>query len=518
MRPSGKRWGAAQNYYGFTFDYLVLDDDSDPEVLFINIIELAVEEGYYSGGEQFANDLLLFSVDKSAYAGWKQPQPYINPWKRVPHPLISGPRKSKSENMEKKAEVAVHSGSVPEIDTSRDRFLAAAGCRQKLLDTISATQHAKATLYQTRMDLLTLGGNKETGNIFERADKLKETADREKEEWMKLKGSKLKKLFHGAAYAAQLKKEENDYYEAYEWQLRAEAEAEQISKQLVELRKQKDILLKQVEEHREAQVQLLDLYKEIFDGPTPNYPEEDEMEAELNALQEAFDTVQGKITHTYNVCEVLGPARGAVNGALSVANKSYDEALSNIGNMTLNLVGDMLKPDYVPSAVDRPPNITTYDATGGTLERIRRCLAVADQSMAAAQRLEPSVMAHVLPQIDPENKARHTGRIERFINAPLTDLIFYQEIDEAGAALETVAKVVTEEVDRWDAKLESLREERKPIEEKLKLCRDDLHELRARLFDDATCPPPLYTSKPLKEEAAKENEKNSEKEAGSEDR
>lgn len=169
--------------------------------------------------------------------------------------------------------------------------------------------------------------------------------------------------------------------------------------------------------------------------------------------------------------------------------------------MAINLAVDMSKPGVVqPGTPEKKP----YKATGGTLEQIRRCLAQADQSMAAAQRLDPSVMAHVLPQVDPENKARHSGRIDRFINAPLTDLIFYQEIDEAGQALETVARVVTEEVDRWDAKLESLREERTPIQEKLKLCREELYELRARLFDDATCPPPLYTGKGATDGAVEE--------------
>lgn len=167
--------------------------------------------------------------------------------------------------------------------------------------------------------------------------------------------------------------------------------------------------------------------------------------------------------------------------------------------MAINLVVDMSKPGVVQPGT---PEKKLYKATGGTLEQIRRCLAQADQSMAAAQRLDPSVMAHVLPQIDPENKACHSGRIDRFINAPLTDIIFYQEIDEVGEALETVARVVTEEVDRWDAKLESLREERTPIQEKLKLCREELHELRARLFDDATCPPPLYTDKQAEDGAA----------------
>ncbi|KAJ4154114.1 hypothetical protein LMH87_010577 [Akanthomyces muscarius] len=404
--------------------------------------------------------------------------------------------------MDKKTEKSSPNESVAEVDVSGDRFLAAAPRRQQILETINATQHAKAALYQTRQDLLTIGDDQDSAS--EMAQKMKETAEREKKEWTKLKGSKLKKLFHSAEYAAELKKEEDEYYEAYEWQLRAEAAAKEVGEQIATLRKKKSILLKQVEEHRQAQVQLANLYEEVFDGPTPNWPEEDEMEANLAALQETCDTVQGKITHTYHVCEVLAPARRALNTALEAAQNSYDSTLSNIGNMAINLAVDMSKPDYVqPGTPDKRP----YKATGGTLEQIRRCLAQADQSMAAAQRLDPSVMAHVLPQIDPENKARHSGRIDRFINAPLTDIIFYQEIDEAGKALETVARVVTEEVDRWDAKLESLREERTPIQEKLKLCREELYELRARLFDDATCPPPQYTDKEAEDEAAKKKGK-----------
>ncbi len=205
--------------------------------------------------------------------------------------------------------------------------------------------------------------------------------------------------------------------------------------------------------------------------------------------------MQGKITHTYNVCEVLGPARRALNSALEAAQSSYDKTLSNIGNMTINLIGDIAKPDVMQPVSYGSVKKTEYNATGGTLEQIRRCLAQADQSMAAAQQLDPSVMSQILPQIDPEHKARHTGHIDRFLNAPLTDIIFYQEIDEAGEALATVARVVTEEVDRWDAKLEALREERTPIQERIKLCRDELYELRARLFEDATCPPPQYTDK-----------------------
>ncbi len=191
--------------------------------------------------------------------------------------------------MEKKIEKSAPSEPVEAIDVTGDRFRAVAGRRQKILDVINATQHAKVALYQTRQDLLTIGD--EQGGASEMVQKMKETAEREKREWTKLKGSKLKKLFHRAEYAAELKKEEDDYYEAYEWQLRAEAAANELEKQCTSLREKKYILLKQVEEHRQAHVQLMRLYEEVFDGPTPSYPEEDEMEADLNALQEVFKSV-----------------------------------------------------------------------------------------------------------------------------------------------------------------------------------------------------------------------------------
>ncbi|OAA55747.1 hypothetical protein ISF_07852 [Cordyceps fumosorosea ARSEF 2679] len=388
--------------------------------------------------------------------------------------------------------------AVAEVDVSGERFLAAAARRQQILDTINETQHAKAALYQTRQDLFALGD--EYGNLSTTAEKMKEATAREKKEWMKLKSSKLRKLFHPATHTAELKKEEDEYYEAYEWQLRAEAAAKEIGKQSAALGKKKDELLKQAELHREAQVQLLDLYEELFDGPTPNYPEEDKMEANCNALQEVLDSVQGKITHTYNVCEVLGPTRAALNAALKLARTSEDTMLSNIGGMTANLVGDMVKPEHARPASDGPPRLITYDATGGTLERIRRLLAAADQSMAAAQRLDPTVMAHVLPRIDPSNRARITGRVDCLLNAPLTDIIFYQEIAEAGEALETVARVVAEEADGWDARLEALRQERRPLEEELRRCREDLYELRTKLFDDATSPPPQYSMRRARDE------------------
>ncbi|KAJ5094452.1 hypothetical protein N7456_010313 [Penicillium angulare] len=53
------------NYYGVTFDHLVPADDTDPEVLQINISEVEDDIGV------FANKYLLFSVDPDEFIGKK---------------------------------------------------------------------------------------------------------------------------------------------------------------------------------------------------------------------------------------------------------------------------------------------------------------------------------------------------------------------------------------------------------------------------------------------------------------
>lgn len=163
------------------------------------------------------------------------------------------------------------------------QILAAADRRQHILDILTATEHASSALFQTREDLRLIYDKENEALTLSQSTK--EAADREKKEWESLKGSKLKKLFHRVKYNEKLQKEEDEYYEAYEWQLRAEASARDLSKRGEELRQQKDLLIKQVEQHREAEALLQDLYAEVFDGPTPGHPDEDALEIKFHNLQ-----------------------------------------------------------------------------------------------------------------------------------------------------------------------------------------------------------------------------------------
>ena len=53
------------DYYGVTFDHLVPTDDTDPEVLQINVIEIEDDRGIY------ANENNPFVIDHTEYIGKK---------------------------------------------------------------------------------------------------------------------------------------------------------------------------------------------------------------------------------------------------------------------------------------------------------------------------------------------------------------------------------------------------------------------------------------------------------------
>lgn len=59
------------DYYGVTFDHLIQEDDTDPEVLVINIIEVDGGGGAYADGGIYAQEVLSFPVDPREYTGRK---------------------------------------------------------------------------------------------------------------------------------------------------------------------------------------------------------------------------------------------------------------------------------------------------------------------------------------------------------------------------------------------------------------------------------------------------------------
>ena len=159
---------------------------------------------------------------------------------------------------------------------------------RRLYEIILATQHVEPAL---------VGINAEIEVLREKQKHAQQTlthttaaAEREKEGWVKAKESRFDKLFHRKEYTATVKKEEEEYEAAQDWQLRAQAAEKVISTHLEELTTRRNALWKEEKQRKDAKRELLMLYDEVFQGPTAKYPEEDRLEADCAALEKVCQT------------------------------------------------------------------------------------------------------------------------------------------------------------------------------------------------------------------------------------
>ncbi|KAH8107366.1 hypothetical protein DFH11DRAFT_1637560 [Phellopilus nigrolimitatus] len=133
-----------------------------------------------------------------------------------------------------------------------------------------------------------------------------------------------------------LEKEEREYIEA------AQAEHNE-SQAITELReaeknartKKADLEL-QVKKRKEMLKQIKDLHASAFEGPSPDFPEEDAAEDEVGAAELHFEHMQTLLSHEDTVFGILNQAAACANGAQSAlqsANMSATYDTFGIGGL-----------------------------------------------------------------------------------------------------------------------------------------------------------------------------------------
>lgn len=205
--------------------------------------------------------------------------------RKAGNPFISGA----AENAASEANVAADDDAPPPQYTAEQPGISidlagdAPEQHRKLHDVLRATQHVAAALVDVNAGIDDVRPKHKAA-----AKTLADTravADRERDEWVKAKGSRLDRLFRRDKYDAAVKKEGDEFDAAYEWQVRAQAAEEVLRAQLDALTDKRNALWKLEVKRKTAKRQLLLLYDEVFAGPTPAHPDEDRLEAECAALQ-----------------------------------------------------------------------------------------------------------------------------------------------------------------------------------------------------------------------------------------
>ncbi|KIH94857.1 hypothetical protein SPBR_03762 [Sporothrix brasiliensis 5110] len=366
------------------------------------------------------------------------------------------------------------------------RIVAAAAERNRLVQQVAATQHAKATLGQLAPQITDL-----TNKGFDAsqlvATLLAQLRDQRAalDKHQKRAGSSVSRLFHRSDPKA-LEAEEDAYYEAEAWAAKARVKLGRIDADLDALKQQRADLRARHDEHTAALNALDELYAGVFDGPSPDVGEgdEDAFEGAVQAAQAVYDAIQARLAHALAVAGHLNAARGSVVAALnhiaSALQYSRQDIVDSNGvhHGSAASAASIVNPHFSSARADRLER--------DRLKLVPACLAEAEHHLALAKQMDPAHLSRflLLPRVPVAGEGHSVANLlDQAVNTPLTDYLFHMEIEDTQEGVRACLDVLDPEAEQAEARVEAIRQEREPAEAALLEGRRQLLDLRVELFE-----------------------------------
>ncbi|RSL42878.1 hypothetical protein CEP54_015320 [Fusarium duplospermum] len=168
----------------------------------------------------------------------------------------------------------------------------------ELLRLLAETSHASSTLTQQQKIVSDLE------NQLAQSNKKLHGLDQERlvnlQTHKKYRDSHFRKFLITASgkkewFAGMADREEQDYFETLQQAQQAQEHNSTLKAQLTEAQTTLKSVQNLAQRHRGVQRQLDELYDDIFSGPTPDFPEEDEKEQESNDALATYFTTKAKL-------------------------------------------------------------------------------------------------------------------------------------------------------------------------------------------------------------------------------
>ncbi|RSM15298.1 hypothetical protein CEP52_000793 [Fusarium oligoseptatum] len=195
----------------------------------------------------------------------------------------------------------------------------------ELLRLLAETDHASSS--HTQQQKIVSDLEKELA----RSDKKLHDLDQERlanlQTYKKYRDSHFRKFLITASgkkewFASIAGREEQDYFETLQQTHQAQEHNSTLKAQLAEAQTTLQSAQNLVQRHRGVQRQLDELYDDIFSGPTPDFPEEDEKEQESNDALAAYFTTKAKLEAHSKAVELQEQAAQTMMMALQHMDKA----------------------------------------------------------------------------------------------------------------------------------------------------------------------------------------------------
>lgn len=200
----------------------------------------------------------------------------------------------------------------------KDRIVSSASKNGELLAGLAETDYAPSALQQATAYVKDVESQiaAETKNISNLAVKV----DKELHDHEKYRDSRMKRLAYKLGgkkekFEATAEKEEREYYDALQEKFNAERRLEDLKARLEDAKSTKEQHAEVAVRHQSFQAHLQALYRSIFDGPTPEFPDEDAAENSVVQAGQRYNYIQGQLNVELQVVHMLTDADRKMNAA-----------------------------------------------------------------------------------------------------------------------------------------------------------------------------------------------------------
>jgi len=340
-----------------------------------------------------------------------------------------------------------------------ERLRGVAAQNSRLLQTLSDTDYAVSAFQQSSSYVATL--KKQIAESEKKTKELARTVANEYEDFKEYRDVKFKKLamlLNGKKnFQERESKEEREWLDAVQNENRAKKELEHLKLNLVEAEKMNAEMQNLAGINGAAQAELNELYKNLFDGPTPAAPEEDEKE---NAVKQA--------ENNFNVVQMRLNAENHTKAILLDADKFLKRAIDDIEHAMSASMADLWGVGGKAAEM----------AENSALSRAQSHCSQVEMLMGQANRLQPAI--------------NHIGEIEiaqqHFLGDVLFDNIFSDlsmrdKIKTSRAQLHAAQRGLTAELNKSEERVKKARAETQLAKMVLDEKRGELQRVRAAVFD-----------------------------------
>jgi len=213
------------------------------------------------------------------------------------------------------------------MTTIHERLASAASQNARLLQILSETSYATSERQQNNNYISTL--KKQIAADEKKLKEVNHTVDAEYAQHKKYRDSHVKRLAYKIGgkkdkFEADATKEEKEWLDAVAIQLQAKKALEHLNANLAAATKKDAELYDVLKVHTATSLELDALYNSIFEGPTPDIPEEDAKEQEVVQADSNFHMVQLLLSTEKQAHDILRDADKFMNWAIRDIISAYD--------------------------------------------------------------------------------------------------------------------------------------------------------------------------------------------------